>query len=75
MKAGLAQTCIAWEDKGKNFEEVQKYVKEAKKDGAEIIFFPEMSLTGFSMHTDLTGETGWETVNRVRTLAQKEKLP
>lgn len=53
MRLALAQTNIIWEDKQANLARVEAYL--ALTD-AEIVLFPEMSLTGFSMHTDETAE-------------------
>jgi omega-amidase len=53
MRIALAQTNILWEDKQANLVRAEEFVIAA---GAEIILFPEMSLTGFSMHTDVTAE-------------------
>ena len=53
MRIALAQTNILWEDKQANLVRAEEFVIAAD---AEIILFPEMSLTGFSMHTDVTAE-------------------
>ena len=51
MRIALAQTNILWEDKQANLVRAEEFVIAAD---AEIVLFPEMSLTGFSMHTDVT---------------------
>lgn len=56
IKIALAQTCIVWEDKEKNFNIAKKRMEEAAGCGAQALFFPEMSFTGFSMNTDITKE-------------------
>ena len=53
MRIALAQTNILWEDKQANLVRVEEFVVASD---AEIVLFPEMSLTGFSMHTDVTAE-------------------
>lgn len=53
MRIALAQTNILWEDKQANLVRAEEFVVAAD---AEIVLFPEMSLTGFSMHTDVTAE-------------------
>ena len=53
MRIALAQTNIIWEDKQANLVRAEEFVIAAD---AEIVLFPEMSLTGFSMHTDVTAE-------------------
>lgn len=76
MVAALAQIHILWEDKQGNFEKIVAFVSEAKEKKADIIFFPEMSLTGFSMNTKVTGEDDTqETVGKIKNLCRKEKMP
>lgn len=69
MKAALAQTHISWEDKAQNYNEAEKRIKEAAGEGAGIVFFPEMSFTGFSMDISRTGETRPETVEKMAGLS------
>jgi omega-amidase len=58
MKIALAQTDIFWEDKNKNRENYLKLIIKASQHGADLILFPEMSLTGFSMNvSDISEET------------------
>lgn len=71
MKVALAQTQIVWEDKNRNIGNAEKIIKQQTGDGAELVLFPEMSFTGFSMNTDVTGENGRETAGRISTLATK----
>ena len=56
MKVALAQLDIAWEDKQENQKRCCVMLEEAKKQGADFILFPEMTLTGFSMNTDTYAE-------------------
>lgn len=56
MKIALCQFRIKWEDKKFNTERALKFIKEASDEEADIILFPEMSLTGFSMNIYKTGE-------------------
>lgn len=56
MKVGLTQMDIAWENKEKNMGRVTKLLEQAKKQGVDLIIFPEMTLTGFTMNTTLAGE-------------------
>lgn len=69
IRIALAQTHIVWEDKEKNYEIAGKRIEEAVSRGAEIIFFPEMSFTGFSMNTDCTKEKDEKTIRRMGALA------
>ena len=45
MKVALAQTHILWEEKEANFAKVHSFTSQAKEKGADVIFFPEMSLS------------------------------
>lgn len=71
MKIALCQTDILWEDKTENFKKAGSFLRAAKKAGSGIAFFPEMSFTGFSMHTEKTGERDRETVRRVQRMAEE----
>ncbi len=69
MKIALAQTHIIWEDKEKNEINAVENIVQAVNAGAEAVFFPEMSLTGFSMNIKVTAEKDEKTVFRFRQLA------
>lgn len=56
MRIGLTQMDIAWEDKQKNMDRVRRFMEEAVKQNVDLLIFPEMTLTGFTMNTDLAGE-------------------
>lgn len=56
MKVGLTQMDIIWEDKKKNMEKVKKLMEQAGKQNIDLLVFPEMTLTGFTMNTNLAGE-------------------
>lgn len=53
MKVCLAQYDIVWEDKAANMSRCRRFFEEASQQGGELILFPEMSLTGFSMDASL----------------------
>ena len=73
MKICLAQTKIWFEEKEKNLRIAEQLTGRAVKNGAELILFPEMSFTGFSMNTDRIGENEKETVERMSELAKKRE--
>ncbi len=50
MRIGLAQMDIIFEDKHLNMLKVEKLLKDANKDSIDLLIFPEMTLTGFSMN-------------------------
>lgn len=68
MKAEICQTNIIWENKTENLKKAESIIKRSEGD---IILFPEMSFTGFSMNTAVTGENDCFTVNAVREMAVK----
>lgn len=56
MRIALGQTNIIWENKKANMEKCIDIIKNASKEKSDIIIFPEMSLTGFTMNTDTMAE-------------------
>ena len=56
MRLALAQTDIYWENKEKNKEVCLSFLSNARDRKADLILFPEMSLTGFSMNVSEIGE-------------------
>lgn len=74
MKIALAQTNIEWENKQENFKIANDFANNAKKSGADMIFFPEMSFTGFSMNIQVTGERDNETIEKMCTIAKSNNI-
>ena len=56
MKIAIGQLNMAWEDKELSLQKVRKLTAQAAAGEADMIVFPEMSLTGFSMDIDRIGE-------------------
>ncbi|MBK5242012.1 nitrilase-related carbon-nitrogen hydrolase [Clostridium sp.] len=71
MKLALAQLDIYWEDKSKNKETALSFIEQAAKQNVDMILFPEMALTGFSMDTEAIGETNNETKEFFKNLSSK----
>ena len=71
MKAALCQFQIEYEAKERNLHRAAQMIASAAAEQAEIIFFPEMSFTGFSMNILLTGESGGETIQVMQEYARK----
>lgn len=69
LKVAVCQFHIEWEDKQKNYSHSQKFVEEASREKADIILFPEMSFTGFSMDIEKTMEEHEETVGVMSDMA------
>ncbi len=49
MIIGIVQMGIEWEDIYRNMNKIEEFVKEAHDKNVELLLFPEMSLTGFTM--------------------------
>ena len=56
MNIGLCQMDIEWQDKELNKLKCHKFIKEAKEKQVDLLIFPEMTLTGFSMNAELISE-------------------
>jgi predicted amidohydrolase len=56
MKVAAAQMDIVWHDRDANHARIRHTAQRAKDAGAELIVFPEMAATGFSMDTSVTAE-------------------
>ena len=74
MKIALFQSDIDWCNKKENLRVAQIKIKEAKKSECSVIFFPEMSFTGFSMNIELTKESKGETISLMQTLAVENEI-
>lgn len=56
LHIALAELNIYWEDKEKNKELCHSFIKAAASNRADLIIFPEMTLTGFSMNVEKIAE-------------------
>ncbi|HAR43522.1 MAG TPA: carbon-nitrogen hydrolase [Bdellovibrionales bacterium] len=52
MKVTLCQMDIAWQNAPTNLLKIKRMLQETNDLGAELVIFPEMCLTGFSMKPD-----------------------
>ncbi|MFS0783063.1 carbon-nitrogen hydrolase family protein [Bacillus sp. 1P06AnD] len=53
MRVGLAQFTPVLSDKWKNANRMAEYLREAKMQKADIVLFPELALTGYSIGCEL----------------------
>jgi predicted amidohydrolase len=74
MKLGLVQMQIEFENKALNREKCLKFINEAALKQVDLLLFPEMSLTGFSMNVESMGELENETVKWFKVLAEKHNI-
>ncbi len=68
MRVDICQTGIIWENKEENISRAEELIAQSS---ADILLFPEMSFTGFSMNTALTGENDKSTVRTMKALSRK----
>lgn len=71
MRLALAQLDITFENKLVNKETALQFIKHATSEKVDIILFPEMTLTGFSMNTSIIGETNKETIEFFKEISSK----
>ena len=50
MRIGLAQINIQWEEKSENFKIAERFIEKASQNKCDVVVFPEMFNTGFSMN-------------------------
>ena len=76
MKIALASLNQKWEDKNANLQRCKELTEKAKLLGAELIIFPEMTLTGFSMNTSYSAEPANQSssVNAFSRLAKDNQI-
>lgn len=71
MRVSLCQLNIQYEEKIKNIRSVERFVSEASEVGSDIVFFPEMTFTGFSMNISFTCDKNNESIDAVSNYAEK----
>ena len=71
MKLALAQLDMSWEDKINNKRTALMFIDRAANENVDMILFPEMTLTGFSMNTTCVGEIHNETLEYFKALSCK----
>ena len=76
MRIALVSLNQVWEKKEENFQACRSFVQQAKAQGTELIIFPEMTLTAFSMNTNDTAEDPANslTVKLFKALAQEFQI-
>lgn len=76
MKTAIAQIDMGFEDKPSAMALCSQLMVDAKKEGADFIVFPEMTLTGFTMQPEHLGEnrTESETIAFFKKEAKKNSM-
>ena len=75
MKIASIQFNSIWEDSEINLNAAEKWFKQAHEDGCDLIVFPEMFNTGFSMNAEkIAEEPNGESSNKLCQLAAQYNL-
>lgn len=74
MKIAIAQIDIAWENALQNMKTCSFFLQQAHEKKCDLVIFPEMSLTGFSMNVESTSALYEQTVRDFSALAVQYKL-
>lgn len=77
IKLALAQISSQRENKEKNLEKIEDFTLKAKEQGADLVIFPELSLTGYVLHDqvyELAEEIPGPSTKRIENLANKTGL-
>jgi len=75
MKIALIQLNIAWESRKINYEKAESFTKKAAGQNCDIIVFPEMFNTGFSMNLSIIADEGiGETTSVLSELSKKYNI-
>ncbi len=53
LKIGLAQIDTVWHSVDENLRKAERFIKISAREGCDVVVFPEMFTTGFSMEIDL----------------------
>ena len=74
MRIGMAQMDISWENIEDNKEKVEQFFKKAEENQVDCLVFPEMTLTGFSMNVEETGEKSENQKHFFEEMSKKYKI-
>ena len=74
MRIGMAQMDISWENIEDNKKKVEQFFKKAEENQVDCLVFPEMTLTGFSMNVEETGEKSENQKHFFEEMSKKYKI-
>lgn len=57
MEIAVCQTDIVFRDKKYNLITAEDYISQCVQNGADLVLFPEMSMTGYELNPELIAET------------------
>lgn len=66
---GIAQIDIAWENSMENMKKIEVFIKKASQSNVELVLFPEMALTGFTMDINKLLLSEEQIINWIKPLA------
>lgn len=66
MVIGIAQMNMTWENIEENMKKAEGFIKKASENKADLILFPEMALTGFTMNINKLLLSEEEIINWIR---------
>src|SRR4029079_11194671 len=77
MKVAVAQISCSLGDPGENVAKVRAFSRRAKEAGAELIVFPEMTATGYSMSVIQKHAAHWRSgfVAGLKEIANQFSMP
>ncbi|MFZ5996455.1 MAG: carbon-nitrogen family hydrolase [Nitrospirota bacterium] len=75
MNVALIQFNSRWEAKRENLERAEEFVQRAAEDHCDVVIFPEMFATGFSMNIPAVADEGYgETAIALSHMAKKYSI-
>jgi predicted amidohydrolase len=77
IRIALAQISCSREDKEENIKKMERFVTKAKKHGADLTIFPELSLIGYVVRDELYGlaePVPGPSVRIIEDIAKKAKM-
>jgi len=70
VKIGLVQNNILWENKQFNLSASKEFFKKAKELKIDLLLFPELSFTGFTMNIEKLKEFDFSTFSYISSLCK-----
>jgi len=74
IKLALAQISSKRENKKENLRKIEEFTKKARKKAADVVIFPELSLTGYVVHDqiyELAETIPGQSTQRIEDIAKK----
>lgn len=74
MKIGIVQLEIEFESIESNLEKAEKYIAYAAAKDIDIVFFPEMTFTGFSMNVEKNADCDGRIIEKMKKSAHVHSI-